>query len=462
MNYSIVSLDELIPASYNPRSIDDDSFVELRESLRVLGDLIPVIVNKDNNTIIAGHQRTKALKANGENTVKAFYVSNVNISDEILFNQMHNFQDIEKGCEGYIDDTGLSEGFQEVDVSRFDIHKSNRNIGDVVNRLLSHYGNVLTAVCCNGRVIIGNIYIDICRLTGINPNVYILDKSKYEVAQNYLLRRYGVFNYDKLKRMSYVQGLAQPLRSIKIVKGKRSNSLRLYIDYIFPKIPELKGKKVLDFGAGKMVFAKRLAEFVEVCAIEFFINNGREIDSVSANSLIDYFVNSIRKTGLFPYVINEFVINSVDCKEAEDSVMGCLNAFCQMGGTLFFGTRKLENNFFEQRNKTGCISVQNNDKVRFLDKNLFTATFRQGQWYYQHFHTEDSVKKLLSDFGFDITSFKNNGCQFFITARKTREITDEAKVRAISYEFNLPLPNNRTYNRHNDVLAVMREKGFIK
>lgn len=462
MNYSEVLINDLIPAAYNPRAIDADSLITLQVSLKKLGDLIPIIVNKDNNTIIAGHQRTKALKANGETIVKVFYVSGVNISDEIIFNQMHNFQDVESGCKGFIDDSNLPTGFQEVDINRFNIVQVNRGIGIEVNRILSKYGNVLTAVCCNGEIITGNIYVDTCKLLGINPNVYILPADKYELAQKYLLRRYGVFNYDSLKKESYVQGLAQPLRSIETVSGKRGNHSVLYKKYIFPRLNEIKGNKVLDFGAGKMVFAKRLAEFTEVSAIEFFIHNGKSIDCISANRLIDYFINSLETTGLFPFVINEFVINSVDSKEAEAAVMGCLNTFCKMGGTLFFGTRRLSNSVQGKGNNSSLKNAGKYGNAYCLDKNLFSATFRAGQWFYQHFHTDKSVVKLLNDFGFEIESLKKNPQQFFIVAKKVREVSDDVKRKSVEFEFNLPLPNDNSYNRHNDVLTVLQKIGVLK
>lgn len=61
MNIQTISLDKLNPAEYNPRTITDDEFNGLVESLKTFGQQENLIVNKD-NTIISGHQRYEAMK----------------------------------------------------------------------------------------------------------------------------------------------------------------------------------------------------------------------------------------------------------------------------------------------------------------------------------------------------------------------------------------------------------------
>ena len=60
-----VKFADIKPASYNPRKISEEAFVELQGSLKTLGFILPIIVNRDNMTIVAGHQRTKAATAVG-------------------------------------------------------------------------------------------------------------------------------------------------------------------------------------------------------------------------------------------------------------------------------------------------------------------------------------------------------------------------------------------------------------
>ena len=61
MNLQTISLDKLNPAGYNPRTITDDEFKGLCESLKTFGQQENLIVNKD-MTIISGHQRYEAMK----------------------------------------------------------------------------------------------------------------------------------------------------------------------------------------------------------------------------------------------------------------------------------------------------------------------------------------------------------------------------------------------------------------
>lgn len=74
-NVQMVDIDTIVPAKYNPRKISDEQFEQLQESIRTLGFILPVIINKKNNTIIGGHQRTKAARAVGIKQVPAIYMT---------------------------------------------------------------------------------------------------------------------------------------------------------------------------------------------------------------------------------------------------------------------------------------------------------------------------------------------------------------------------------------------------
>ena len=71
MNNDVVfiNLDELVDYAEQPfKVIDDDSMVELAESIKMFGVLIPIIVRqKDDNKyeIISGHRRKRACERAG-------------------------------------------------------------------------------------------------------------------------------------------------------------------------------------------------------------------------------------------------------------------------------------------------------------------------------------------------------------------------------------------------------------
>ena len=55
-------IDELSPASYNPREITDDGLSGLRKALYVFGDLSGITFNEKTGNLICAHQRKKALQ----------------------------------------------------------------------------------------------------------------------------------------------------------------------------------------------------------------------------------------------------------------------------------------------------------------------------------------------------------------------------------------------------------------
>ena len=86
----IVKLDKITPAPYNPRRIRPEQFEDLQESIRKIGFVVPILINRRTNIIIAGHQRSKSAKAVGMTEVPAIFVDGLVDGDEIKFNQMHN------------------------------------------------------------------------------------------------------------------------------------------------------------------------------------------------------------------------------------------------------------------------------------------------------------------------------------------------------------------------------------
>lgn len=65
-NYEKIKITDLKPAAYNPRVISEDNFNKLKQSLGNYGLVDPIVINlKNQNTIIGGHQRYKALLEDG-------------------------------------------------------------------------------------------------------------------------------------------------------------------------------------------------------------------------------------------------------------------------------------------------------------------------------------------------------------------------------------------------------------
>lgn len=90
-----MKLSSLVSPGYNPRTISDEEFDNLKKSILKFGYSDPIIVNKRNNHIVAGNQRFKALtELNRENHGKYTKIDvvlvDLNPEDEKAFNIGHN------------------------------------------------------------------------------------------------------------------------------------------------------------------------------------------------------------------------------------------------------------------------------------------------------------------------------------------------------------------------------------
>jgi len=81
---------DLVPAPYNPRTITDQAYAGLRESLQKFGLVDLLVVNKRNNRIVGGHQRFKVLQDEGVETTPVVLVDLDEISEQMLNVTLNN------------------------------------------------------------------------------------------------------------------------------------------------------------------------------------------------------------------------------------------------------------------------------------------------------------------------------------------------------------------------------------
>ena len=109
---------------------------------------------------MAGHQRTKTMKLLGYTHVPAFILDGVNSTDEVRFNQLHNYAEFELSeiqPEINVSLPKGTEGFYTVsnkDISILSKGGNNSRVVDLTKMIL-RYGQFANAVCDhNGKVII--------------------------------------------------------------------------------------------------------------------------------------------------------------------------------------------------------------------------------------------------------------------------------------------------------------------
>lgn len=449
MGIEFIDICRIKPAAYNPRKISDEQLNNLRNSIRENGLVIPVIVNRNNMVIVAGHQRTRAAIECGLTSVPVMFVQNISKDDEIKFNQLHN--GTESVAIGSVVKTGLKTGFQQLPPCMVEMKTSCAPYVKEICKLLNKYGNVLSSVAQNGKIIYGGNYIKAAQLLNLPVNIYIADNMSSGM-ERFLNADYGEYSYEKVSRETYVQGLAQLTRSTENTEKKAQHSM-LYEKMVIPFIGG-RNSRFLDFGAGKCAYAKKYGGI----PLEFYPNNGYGINVDSGNKMIDGVISEIVKHGVFDFVVCDSVLNSVDSLQAERAVLDCCNIFTAK--KLFVSGRTLESCV----NKWSMKKDSNIGKrfVEFLDDDNFSAIARRGHWYFQHWHTRESIEKALNNSGFEVKTmvYAKNGDSFQIEAEKIAQLPYHRMIDAVNFEFDLPLPSGR-YGRAKDMLNALVKAGVL-
>lgn len=445
-----INPNDVIKARYNPRKIGKDKLELLAESIEKIGFIIPIIVNYENKTIVAGHQRTTTARKLGVEKIPAFYIKNIKISDEIVFNQIHNGSEDLFKTNGTVSGINEKEKFTQIDYRSVTIDRNKVNMASVnqICKMIFKYGNVFSSIVCRGKILFQNEYAYACTILRKPINAYICDDNKYDDIVKYFNVSYGEFSYDHLKKNTFVQGLAQLNRD---VKNNKKKSI-LYEKLVLPWLKKNEVNTILDFGCGNGNYINILKENYQALGVEFYNHNRtKKINVSKGNRQIDELIDYINKNGReFDLVVCDSVLNSVDSLKAEKSVMACLNLFSKKDCFIAGITVERMQDFIVA-DKVGRMMT----KLKFLDKDNFTADFRDGQWYYQKYHSEEDVRELAEKSGFEVVDYQVISGTFKVQLRKIRNLSRKEYEEAINFEFNLPLPNDKSYNRHKDMLKAL-------
>lgn len=205
-----IRIDDIKPAPYNPRKLSETAFENLCNSIKQLGLLKPIIVRAENGIIVAGHQRTRAMRHLGYTECDAYIIGGVSTQDECRFNQLHNM------CEREIDESGarirlkckLNLGVNFVAPSEIEVVSkgSRAELSKELCMLMMRYGDFCTPISdARGNVIISAAYALASKLTGQRLRVMVVDDREAELAKYYFSLDYGKFDYAAIKRETYMQ-----------------------------------------------------------------------------------------------------------------------------------------------------------------------------------------------------------------------------------------------------------------
>jgi len=85
-----IEVEKINPAPYNPRAITEEGFNGLRASIRRFGFAEPLVVNKINNTLVGGHRRLDAAKAEGLTRVPVVFIELSALEEKALNVTLNN------------------------------------------------------------------------------------------------------------------------------------------------------------------------------------------------------------------------------------------------------------------------------------------------------------------------------------------------------------------------------------
>jgi len=444
-------------AEYNPRRIAEDDLRALVESVKTLGLVKPLIVRGD--LLVAGHQRTRALRALGVTRAAVYRLSaETTVYDEIRFNQLHNGTDLDAGDEAARIEGGFdAPGWHVVDPSRLRANFRGQLAGvrDEICVLIGRYGpwgGVVASL--DGEIIHAAQYALAAFLKGAPLTVHVLPDDKIAAARAALARTYGVFSYDGLERHTYIQTLAQMYR---LRDGAKGNKSALYDDMAAPYALANPGLHYLDFGSGHGDYAKAMRRRgLHFHDVELFRRgSGHALDGRAIHGMVDRLIADLAAHGRYDGVLCDSVLNSVDSLDAEAAVMTTINALAKIGGKVWFSGRPREC-IESNKRVTKRVDTKARRAVDFLDENGFTAIFRSGHWFYQKFHWRADIPGLCERFGLRLDRHAHGNTAWQVEATKIADLPRDAVESALRFEFDMALGERESLDRGDDVISAWR------
>lgn len=440
-------INDLKPADYNPRKITPESFTVLKDSIRRFGMVKPIILN-GTGILTAGHQRIKACREIGVVSTPAILLKNISLHDEIKFNLFHNSIETSKSEVKIKHADQLPFGYSFVRPADY-VCGENKNapVTKHIADLYLRYGNWGSVVIDElGNVILNSDYAVAMKMYNEELLVYMLPQKDVADFLALINRDYGQYHFEALNIKPYVQFHCQLNR----IKNDDEECLRstLYERHVIPVIN--KEQRILDFGAGKFVYVNYLKEKgFKIFGYEpYFKKNNHEILISKVVKDIDTIRRDIILNKLYDVVILDSVINSITSLEYEKYVLTTCNGLMKSNGVFFMATRCLES--VEKRERLTKATLRSRI-IEFLDKDNFSATFRQGNWTLQRFHSVDSLKTMLLKYFHDVEVIPG-GSQNYAICKHPVQMTNEEYEKALSTEFNMEYPNDFRHNRHIELV----------
>ncbi|MEU7015895.1 methyltransferase domain-containing protein [Streptomyces sp. NPDC046385] len=420
-------LDELRPADYNPRRLSATAFTRLQASLRRHGVVKPVILNAD-GTLVAGHQRTKGLKAIGlTHTPAVMLGTKVRLQDEFQFNLLHN-RVVTEASVVYADPGELGTWswipWQSIRVAE----RKNLSFVNAIGHMTAGHGPWGSVVIDDqGRIVLNAEYAVVAAINRFDLLAWTVPSSEAAQLHADLTGEYGVYDWTAIEGKAPVwnQHIVQPKRlrqfSSKAKAGKLAYGSETWDQLVTPWLKP--SHRVVDFGAGYGDYAKHLrAKGFNIHDYEPYRckDGSYAVDIRAVVGMLRDIDKDIQANGLYDVVVLDSVINATTSLDYQHWVLTTVNALCAADGVVCLGTRSLGRELRDEQAKR-VTSQTATTKMSFLDENNVEMSFVKGKWQKLRFHTPESLEPLLR--------------------------------RYFEEEFNMPYPNGFRHDRHLELVG---------
>ncbi|MCB8906742.1 MULTISPECIES: methyltransferase domain-containing protein [unclassified Streptomyces] len=452
-------LDQLRPADYNPRRLSDTAFIRLQASLRRHGVVKPVILNAD-GTLVAGHQRTKGLKAIGlTHTPAVMLGSKVRLQDEIQFNLLHNRVETEASVV-YADPGELGAWswipWQSIRVAE----RKNLSFVNAIGHMAAGHGPWGSVVIDDqGRIVLNAEYAVVASINRFDLLAWTVPSSEAAQLHADLTGEYGVYDWTAIEGKAPVwnQHIVQPKRlrqfSSKAKAGKLAYGSETWDQLVTPWLKP--SHRVVDFGAGYGDYAKHLrAKGFNIHDYEPYRcrDGSYAVDIRAVVGMLRDIDTDIQANGLYDVVVLDSVINATTTLDYQHWVLTTVNALCAADGVVCLGTRNLARELRDEQAKR-VTSQTATTKMSFLDEDNVEMNFVKGKWQKLRFHTPDTLEPLLRRYFEDVKVTDLSGSNIKATCRRPIPLPKEEYERAFEEEFNMPYPNGFRHDRHLELVG---------
>ncbi|MGM9465412.1 ParB N-terminal domain-containing protein [Streptomyces murinus] len=457
--YESYPLDQLRPADYNPRRLSETAFVRLQASLRRHGVVKPVILNAD-GTLVAGHQRTKGLKAIGMTHTPAVMLgTKVRLQDEIQFNLLHNRVETEASVV-YAEPGEIGAWswipWQSIRVAE----RKNLSFVNAIGHMTAGHGPWGSVVIDDqGRIVLNAEYAVVASFSRFDLLAWTVASADAAQLHADLTGEYGVYDWSAIEDKAPVwnQHIVQPKRlrkfSSKAKAGKLAYGSETWDQLVTPWLKPT--HRVVDFGAGYGDYAKHLrAKGFNIHDYEPYRcrDGSYAVDIRAVVGMIRDIDKDIQAHGLYDVVVLDSVINATTSLDYQHWVMTTVNALCAADGVVCLGTRSLARELRDEQAKR-VTSQTATTKMSFLDEDNVEMNFVKGKWQKLRFHTPETLEPMLRRYFKDVKVTDLSGSNLKATCRRPIPLPKGEYEQAFEAEFNMPYPNGFRHDRHLELVG---------